>query len=86
MTDKNLVYKRLKIQSWRRGMKEMDLILGKFSDFCLRELNEKQLEAYESLMLENDQTLFSWFSKQAPVPVDFVDIVEMISKTIETKV
>ena len=32
--------KRLRMRSWRRGMKEMDLILGPFSDSQLVDLPE----------------------------------------------
>ena len=33
--------KRIKIRAWRRGTKEMDLILGSFVDSSLSSLGEK---------------------------------------------
>ncbi|MBT8458197.1 MAG: succinate dehydrogenase assembly factor 2, partial [Boseongicola sp.] len=36
--------KRLKIRSWRRGMREMDMLLGPFSDGPLAGLSEDELD------------------------------------------
>lgn len=53
-------FKRLKMRSWRRGMKEMDLILGPFADSDLETLSEADLDLYEALLEENDQELYIW--------------------------
>lgn len=52
--------RRLTIRSWRRGMKEMDLILGHFADAALADLSPEELEAYEVVLDENDQDLYLW--------------------------
>ena len=52
--------RRLKMRSWRRGMKEMDLILGHFADGPLSDLSPEELDAYESVLTENDQDLYLW--------------------------
>ncbi|MDM7458925.1 MAG: succinate dehydrogenase assembly factor 2 [Paracoccus sp. (in: a-proteobacteria)] len=52
--------KRLQMRSWRRGMKEMDLILGHFADDNLASLGPAQLDDYERLLSENDQDLYLW--------------------------
>ena len=54
--------KRLKIRSWRRGTKEMDLLLGPFADGPLRDFDDAGLEAYEALLDENDNDLYIWVS------------------------
>jgi len=54
--------KRLKIRSWRRGTREMDLILGPFADAELARLGEAELAAYEALLEENDHDLYAWVS------------------------
>lgn len=46
------------MRSWRRGMKEMDLILGPFSDTELESLTAADLDIYEQLLEENDQDLY----------------------------
>lgn len=60
--------KRNRIRSWRRGTKEMDLILGPYSDGALAALSLEDLDAYENLLNENDQDLYQWFSRQATTP------------------
>lgn len=62
--------KRLGIRSWRRGTKEMDLILGPFFDARGSGLTDADLDRYEALLSENDQDLYQWFSGQAPAPAE----------------
>lgn len=52
--------RRLKMRSWRRGMKEMDLILGHFADGSLAGLTPSELDIYEAVLAENDQDLYLW--------------------------
>lgn len=56
--------RRLAMRSWRRGMKEMDLILGHFADGPLADLPEAQLSAYEAMLDENDQDLYLWVTRR----------------------
>ena len=56
--------KRLRMRSWRRGIKEMDLLLGQFADGALERLDPSALDAYEALLDENDQELYTWVSGQ----------------------
>ena len=59
--------KRMAMRSWRRGTKEMDLILGPFADRHLADLSEADLVLYDRLLQENDQDLMAWiFGQSAP--------------------
>ena len=80
---KKTLRKRLKIQSWRRGMKEMDLILGNFIDKNFHVLNSDEISNYELLLLQDDQVIFSWFSKQVDIPQEFSNIIDKISTFIK---
>ncbi|MEM7058316.1 MAG: succinate dehydrogenase assembly factor 2 [Pseudomonadota bacterium] len=62
LTDREIRLKRFKIQSWRRGTKEMDLLLGPFADGPLRDLDDMALDAFEALLHENDNDLYIWTS------------------------
>ena len=42
--------KRLHMRSWRRGMKEMDLILGHFADDQLANLSPADMDLYERML------------------------------------
>jgi antitoxin CptB len=68
MSDRDRRLKRLKIRSWRRGTKEMDLILGAFFDARGAMLDTSDLDAYEALLAENDQDLYQWVSDQSAAP------------------
>lgn len=70
--------KRLKMRSWRRGTKEMDLILGPFSDTGLAALAPDALADYERLLDENDHDLYQWLSGQVPVPPEYAAISAII--------
>ena len=56
--------KRLRMRSWRRGTREMDLILGPFADLCLSALPGPMLTQYEALLDENDQDLYAWITQR----------------------
>ena len=59
--------KRLSMRSWRRGTKEMDLILGPWADAHLAGLDAADLALYDRLLAENDQDLMAWvFGQQTP--------------------
>jgi antitoxin CptB len=74
--------KRLRMRSWRRGTKEMDMILGPFSDRDLAKLGPAELDVYESLLAENDQDLYQWMSGQIPPPPEHAEITEIIRATL----
>lgn len=71
-------YKRLRMRSWHRGIKEMDLILGPFADDGLADLGPADLDAYESLLEENDQDLYQWVSGQRPAPQMHARMIEIL--------
>jgi antitoxin CptB len=72
--------RRLKIRSWRRGMKEMDLILGSFCDSEAASMTDAELDELEELMSENDQELYQWISGQALPPAHFGALVSRIGR------
>lgn len=61
MSDENRL-KRLKMRSWRRGIKEMDLILGPWADEQVAGLDAAELDRYEALLGENDHDLYQWIT------------------------
>lgn len=77
--------KRLHMRSWRRGIKEMDLVLGKFSDDHLDGLSADDLDVYEALLNENDQDMLRWITGQDPVPERFADLFARISDHAHSK-
>lgn len=60
--------KRMRMRSWRRGTKEMDLVFGPWADAHLEGLSTAQLNLFDRLLEENDQDLMAWLLGQAPAP------------------
>lgn len=72
--------KRLRMRSWRRGTKEMDLVLGPFADSELAGLDAGTLDAYEALLSENDQDLYLWISRGSGYPARHAAIIARIAR------
>src|SRR5262249_18659565 len=60
--------RRLRFRSWHRGIREMDLILGRFADAWLARLSEAELDQYERLIEVPDHDLFGWVAGEAAPP------------------
>lgn len=71
--------KRMTMRSWRRGTKEMDLILGPFADAHLAGLGEADLALYDRLLEENDQDLLPMMLGQRPAPAGLQALVDRIA-------
>ncbi len=76
--DRETRLKRLRVRSWRRGTREMDLILGPFADARLDGLDAATLDRYERLLDENDWDLYYWITGARPVPEPHAMLIELI--------
>ena len=71
--------KRLRMRSWRRGTKEMDLVLGPWADAHLAGLGEAALLLYDEVLEENDQELVLWVMGTVAAPERFAAMIGEIS-------
>ena len=60
--------RRILFRSWHRGMREMDLVLGRFADAEIGSLCDSELDDYELLLEARDRDVFSWLTGEAEVP------------------
>ncbi|MGB3406533.1 MAG: succinate dehydrogenase assembly factor 2 [Jannaschia sp.] len=72
--------KRLAIRAWRRGIKEMDLILGGYADAELATMDEDGLALFEAVLGENDHDLFQWVTGQSEPPARFGPLMQDLSR------
>lgn len=70
--------KRLRMRSMRRGTKEMDILLMRFSEARLAELSAAELDLYEALLEENDQDLYQWITGQAAAPDHLAPLIVQV--------
>ena len=60
--------RRALFRSWHRGMREMDLIFGRFADAQIATLTESELGDYEQLLEAPDRDVFSWITGEVETP------------------
>ena len=63
--------KKLKFRAWRRGFREIDLILGPFADETLAAMDESGLSEFEALLDAPDHDVFAWILESSVAPVEF---------------
>jgi len=62
--------RKLKFRAWRRGFREMDLLMGSFADQHLDAYDAAQLDQFEALLDLPDWEVFAWLVGQNEVPED----------------
>lgn len=72
--------KRMAMRSWRRGTKEMDLILGPYGDAHLAGMETAALDMYDALLEENDQDLLAMILGQQAVPAKYGNLLAQIGQ------
>lgn len=83
--DRETSIRRMQMRSMRRGIKEMDLILGGFARTGLAGLNDGELALYDEMLEENDHDLYAWSSGQMETPEKYNALLGMIVASVRTK-
>lgn len=60
--------RRAAFRSWHRGMREMDILMGKFADAQMATLSEAELADYEILLELPDRDIFGWLTGEMDIP------------------
>ena len=58
----------LLFRAWRRGVREMDLIVGRFADACIDKFDATELDEFESLIEVPNAELYAWIVGSESVP------------------
>ena len=77
--------RRLRIRCWRRGTKEMDLLLGRWADERLEALGPAELDALEAVLAEDDQQLYAWIAGREPMPARHAPLREEVRTFAEER-
>ena len=76
---KNNELNRLIYNSWHRGCKETDILLGDFAKAQIHLLENKELLIYSELLEENDWDIYEWLlNEKATFPLKYKLILEKI--------
>ena len=76
--------RRLRMRSIRRGIREMDLILGAFSKDGLAQLGPAELDAYEAMLDENDHDILAWITGAAVAPEPLAPLISRLTAIART--
>jgi antitoxin CptB len=63
--------RKLLYRAWHRGMRETDLIMGRFADASIAQLSVAELTAFDQLMEVPDRELLAWVTGEADVPPNY---------------
>jgi antitoxin CptB len=58
-------------RAWHRGIREMDLIMGRFADAEIAAMREDDLAAFERLIEVPDRDLYLWLTGEAETPSNY---------------
>ncbi len=67
--------RRLLFRAWRRGVREMDLIVGRFADVHIDRFDDTELDDFERLIEAPNAELYAWVIGADDVPPDYATAV-----------
>jgi len=73
--------RRLLFRAWRRGVREMDLIVGRFADASIDTFNDAELDQFERLIEIPNAELYAWIvgNEAIPAPQDTAVLRRLIA-------
>ena len=63
--------RRALYRAWHRGIREMDLIMGRFADAAIGAMSEGDLAEFERLIEVPDRDLYLWLTGEAETPSNY---------------
>jgi antitoxin CptB len=63
--------RKLLFRAWRRGVRETDLIVGRFADAYIEKLDDGALDDFERLIEVPNASLYAWVVGSEAVPPDY---------------
>jgi antitoxin CptB len=71
--------RKLLFRAWRRGVREMDLIVGRFADAHIDKFDAKNLDDFERLIEAGNSELYAWVvgTERAPAHYDTAVLAQL---------
>ncbi len=63
--------KKILFRAWHRGMREMDLIMGRFAEDKLDGMTDAELDTFEQLIEVPDRDLLAWITGREATPSNY---------------
>jgi antitoxin CptB len=68
--DDDMRRRRIRVRAWRRGMRELDILMGRFVDARVASLPAEALAELETLLDLPDDAVFRWLSGAEQPPAE----------------
>ena len=78
--ERDLKCRSIRVRSKRRGLRELDLLIGRFVEERLEDLSDAELEHLEALLFEIDDSVFNWITGMADCPDRYFGLVAEIRR------
>lgn len=72
--------RRLRFRAWHRGIRETDLIMGRFADAHIESFTMDDIADFERLLDIPDRDILDWVTGAAPVPDE--QLTPMLSRIL----
>jgi antitoxin CptB len=76
--------KKVLFRAWHRGMREMDLIMGRFAESRLDRMSDAELDLFEALIEVPDRDLLAWITGREATPANYDTAVFRALKAFHT--
>ena len=63
--------RKLRFRAWRRGFREMDLLMGSFADAEIESMTDDDLREFERLLATPDWEVFAWVTEKSEAPENY---------------
>ena len=63
--------RRILFRAWHRGIREVDILMGRFADAEIGTLAEPDLAEFERLIEVPDRDLFRWITGEEDAPANY---------------
>ncbi len=75
----------IRVRSMRRGMRELDILIGGFVEERLESLSDEELDNLQALLFETDVAVLDWIVGASECPERYLGLVAAIREVAEER-
>ena len=70
MDKRQELIKRMIFRAWHRGTREMDLLIGTFTDQYIHDFSDEEMEQFIEILGRSDPDIYNWISGREAPPAE----------------
>ncbi len=67
--------KKLRWHAWHRGMRELDILIGKAVDAHIADMDDEALDLLSAFLEADDADMWHWITEKKPIPPQYDTII-----------